>query len=67
MSDLFDVGPKVPRSAVRGYAAIPGAGPKIEYANVYHKCALMEAVWTGGTGTDIRVRSPACRLWEAKP
>jgi len=79
MSDLFDTGPRVPRSAAHGYAAPPGTGPKGEtcgtclhrelkkYANVYYKCGLMRACWTGGQGTDIRVRSPACRLWEAKP
>jgi hypothetical protein len=78
-TDLFDAGPRKPRSAVKGYAAPPGTGPKgeacgtcwhksgVQYANKYHKCCLMKAAWTGGAATDIRVRSPACRLWEAKP
>lgn len=62
----------------RGYAAPPGSGPKdetcrncqhharIAYAKVYHKCALMEKAWTGGQGTDIDTRSPACRYWEKR-
>jgi hypothetical protein len=61
----------------RGYAAAPGTGPAGETcgtcrhlarhhcARSYPKCRLMEAVWTGGAATDVRVRSPACRRWEA--
>lgn len=61
-----------------GYAAIPGTGPEGEtcgscqhiyrnqQAKVYLKCSLMQRFWTGGEGTDIRARSPACRHWEAK-
>jgi hypothetical protein len=60
----------------RGYAAPPGTGPAGEtcgscvhharrnYGGTYHKCALMVARWTRGPGTDILVRSPACKLWE---
>jgi hypothetical protein len=60
----------------RGYFAAPGTGPAgetcgscryhaiIEHANRYHKCDRMRLRWTGGPGTDIRVRSPACRGWE---
>jgi hypothetical protein len=60
----------------KGYAAPPGAGPegetcgscghhaRVQHAKTYHKCDLMRQSWTGGGGTDIRVRSPACRLWE---
>lgn len=63
----------------RGYAAQPGTGPAGEtcgscenlvrkhLAKVYRKCGLMEAHWTGGAGTDVLARSPACRRWEAKP
>jgi hypothetical protein len=67
--------PTVPK----GYAAQPGTGPKGEtcrtcqhkastgnsHARVYWKCKLMRAVWTGGPGTDIKVRTPACKRWEA--
>lgn len=61
----------------RGYAAAPGTGPEGEtcgsckhhairrFAKDYHKCALMEAKWTGGRGSDILVRAPACKCWEA--
>ena len=60
-----------------GYAADPGTGPKdercntcahfcrVKYANTYFKCGLRRPNWTGGSGTDIRARSPACRFWEA--
>jgi len=65
------------RGTAKGYAAIPGTGPAGEtcgscshhvtkrYAKNYHKCELMSAYWTGGTATDIRVKSPACREWQA--
>jgi len=62
----------------KGYAGIPGTGPAGETcgscqhhahnpnrtAKVYHKCALNRARWTGGPGSDILVRSPACQKWE---
>lgn len=67
------------KSAVaRGYAAQPGTGPAGEscktcvhlarqrFAKTYLKCALMRAVWTGGSGTDVKARSPACRRWRAR-
>ena len=62
----------------RGYADVPGTGPKgetcksckhfrrIECAKVYFKCALLESKWTGGFKTDIRAKSPACSKWNAK-
>ena len=62
----------------RGYAAPPGTGPEGEtcgtcahkttrqWAGSYQKCALMQAHWTRGPGSDILVRSPACKRWEAK-
>ena len=61
-----------------GYAAPPGTGPSGEtcgscahlfrnrMAKTYLKCSLMRAHWTGGLGTDVRARSPACRNWKAK-
>jgi hypothetical protein len=60
-----------------GYAAQPGTGPEgetcgtckhhcqIRYSRTYHKCGLIRHLWTGGPGSDILVRSPACRSWEA--
>lgn len=61
----------------KGYASIPGTGPKGETcktcehaigtgncSKVYYKCRLMKTHWTGGPGTDILLRSPACRHWE---
>lgn len=62
-----------------GYAAPPGTGPAGEtcatcthhvikrMAKNYHKCRLAKHLWTGGTKSDIRVRSPACSMWEALP
>lgn len=61
----------------RGYAAKPGTGPAGEtcgscknhvinqFARDYHKCLLSKVKWTGGRGSDILVRSPACAKWEA--
>lgn len=58
------------------HAAPPGTGPEGEtcksclhiYRNrlskVYLKCDLMRAHWTGGGGTDIRAKDPACSKWE---
>lgn len=63
----------------KGYAYPPGTGPAGETCRtcknaVYHqmskrywKCLLLRAVWTSGPGTDIRLKSPACKMWEAKP
>lgn len=60
------------------YAALPGTGPAGETcgscANLsghtmsrrYRKCALTRARWTGGPGSDVKVRSPACSKWKAK-
>lgn len=61
----------------RGYAAPPGTGPAGEtcgscrhlarrsLAKTYLKCELMSAVWTGGGGTDVKAKAPACRRWES--
>ena len=64
----------------KGYAAPPGSGPAGEtcgscdhLARVrpgnrsFPKCGLMERGWTGGTASDVRVRSPACSRWTALP
>lgn len=60
----------------RGYVAMPGTGPEGEtcktcrhlcrkqMSKVYLKCGLNSARWTGGRGSDVLSRSPACKLWE---
>lgn len=61
----------------RGYAWAPGTGPDGEtcgtckhhvtrhFSKVYHKCELSRTKWTNGRATDILVRAPACKYWEA--
>jgi len=58
----------------RGYIALPGTGPigetcgsckHIARFRKWRKCALNRPRWTGGPGTDILARSPACSRWEA--
>lgn len=61
----------------RGYAAPPGTGPAGETCKScthrvvsgsgkrrYQKCGLNRAKWTGGPGSDILVKSAACKKWE---
>lgn len=58
----------------RGYVQPPGTGPAGETCGScchramgrggWYKCDLNQAHWTGGLGTDILLKSPACRLWE---
>lgn len=62
----------------RGHAAIPGTGPegetcrtcrhleRRELAKTYLKCGLMQSYWTGGGGSDVRAKDPACRRWEPR-
>jgi hypothetical protein len=56
------------------YAALPGTGPEGETCGSckhifrvprYRKCGLCRSKWTGGPGTDIKARAPACSKWEA--
>jgi len=61
-----------------GYAWKPGSGPQGETCkscrhivrvqsdggHTFRKCALMEAHWTRGPGSDIKASAPACRHWE---
>ena len=57
-----------------GYAAMPGTGPAgetcrscrhlVQNCYGFYKCKLMRRVWTNGYGTDVRVKSPACREWQ---
>lgn len=67
-----------PKQKRNGYAMIPGSGPAGEtcktcehltrkvMSGTFLKCGLMVARWTGGFGTDVLARSPACKLWEKK-
>jgi hypothetical protein len=66
-------------SKIKGYAYPPGTGPagetcqtcahlcRLQHAKTYFKCGLIRPNWTHGPGTDIRARSPACKLWTPKP
>jgi hypothetical protein len=62
----------------KGYAAQPGSGPAGETCktcthsrptgpgnHTYWKCELIRRAWTHGPGTDIRLKAPACKFWEA--
>lgn len=62
---------------IGAYAGHPGAGPPGEtcrtcahYRSVgggsrtYPKCNLIRHRWTGGPGTDIKAKTPACEKWE---
>lgn len=77
--DLFGVEiPDVSLPIKGGYAKQPGSGPVGEtcgscehYTHAYvrsgrhfRKCGLMEAHWTHGPGSDIKMKSPACSMWE---
>jgi hypothetical protein len=55
----------------------PGSGPKGQFCSTcqkcvcrhftrkrFYKCRVMMKTWTGGKGTDIRLKDPACRSWE---
>ena len=65
------------RTKKRGHAAQPGTGPAGETcktcahkasnrrAKTYWKCGLTRATWTGGSGSDIRLKDPACSFWQA--
>lgn len=67
---------RVPRKGL--YAAQPGGGPEGEtcgscahlrrkqMAKTYLKCALTAKAWTGGAGTDVKARAPACSKWQKK-
>lgn len=71
----IDSKPKTTRP--NGYVSQPGTGPEgetcrscyhrviVNYHNKnYQKCGLNEARWTHGRGSDILLRSPACRQWK---
>lgn len=61
----------------KGYAWGPGTGPEGETCGScehsvrvrggvrkFSKCELMRARWTHGPGSDILLKSPACKKWE---
>ena len=62
----------------RGHAGIPGSGPKEESCRscahkrgvqggrkTFYKCELNRRNWTGGPGSDIHLKDPACEFWSA--
>ena len=64
------------RPRVRGHAAMPGSGPAGQTcgtcgslsrrgtgAKTYIKCGLTQSKWTGGAGSNVRVKDPACVKW----
>ena len=65
-------------TAKRGHIAIPGTGPAGETCGScqhlaandmrsgrrFYKCGLNRAKWTGGPGSDIRMKDAACAKWE---
>ena len=80
MAELFADLPRADAPAVpRGLYADIGPGPEGETCGTcrhamrfwrpsrsWAKCGLMRSNWTGGEGSDIRLRTPACRKWEAR-
>jgi len=77
--NLFGEPDDVKRCRQRGHAAVPGTGPPGEkcgtckhpvrvalHSKVIFKCNVMHHSWTNGAGTDIRLKDPACRWWEAR-
>jgi hypothetical protein len=39
---------------------------RISYAKGFYKCNLVRDRWTHGTGTDIRLKDPACSFYDEK-
>ena len=82
MTDLFDVGarmPNMPSGSLKGMAGAPGGGPtgetcgtcrhkvrRYHHDKYYLKCALMEPHWTHGAGSDIKAKYGACKYWEPR-
>lgn len=64
----------------KGYSAPPGTGPVGQTCKTcrhcrrlhwnkrknFYKCVLIAKRWTQSYGTDIRLRSPACRNWQSE-
>ncbi len=75
-------GQPIPRglkqSKKKGFAWVPGTGPTgqtcktcrhsvgVRYSKIFYKCALVRKLWTNSYGTDILLKSPACKYWEKK-
>jgi len=69
---------KIGQSEAKGYAWHPGTGPEGETcktcrfpvqgcgSKTYYKCEMNKARWTHSRRTDILLKAPACRHWEAK-
>ena len=71
--------PPESKGRMGGYAQPPGTGPVGETCKTcrfktynhsatkrFLKCELLRHAWTHGEGTDIKAKSPACRVWEQK-
>lgn len=61
--------------ATAGYAWQIGSGPKGETCKTckhatrfgrYSKCSVVKARWSHGRKTDILLKAPACKFWEAE-
>lgn len=80
MNDLWNQpmkpAPKAKRGQAKGNAAPIGSGPmgqtcgscahsyrRAGGSKTFHKCRLVKA--TGGPGSDIRLKWPACSRWQA--
>jgi hypothetical protein len=76
---LFPLPPADPRPEKPCTPAPLGTGPAGETcrgcrhaaglphgSKTIYKCDLMQACWTHGGATDIKLRWEACRCWEAK-
>lgn len=37
---------------------------QLSYSRVFYKCLLNRDRWTNGLGTDIRLKDPACGMYE---
>lgn len=62
-----------------GYPRPPGTGPAGEkcgtckncvptgpWPRVFYKCKVIQFRWTHGPGTDIKKKTPACEMWQAR-
>jgi len=73
--------PAKKRGQPNGYPRRPGTGPEDETCGTckhacrvsipsgrkFWKCELLNFRWTHGPGTDIRLKSPACKFWNIDP
>lgn len=66
------------RRADKAHADAPGTGPQGEtcgscghlverqFSRSYYKCVLQRQLWTGGLGTDVRLKDRSCSKWITK-